>query len=226
MNNMNDETLLEEVGENLLEENDNNAEAGSAAKQNQLLEQLQKELEAAKKQREEMEKKTKELEAERRKVEAERMAETEKKRKEETEKKNREKEAKRKKAEAERMRVSAIEAKKKEAQQRQMEEEKRKKKERQKKIVRMIVPFLPIFIHFAFLLWMALDFSNAVKSVFFWLGVIVSGLISYFCASIASDDNNNEAPFNILMGGWGLFVLYAIIKGFMYLYEILPDHLF
>ena len=60
---MNDETLLEEVGDNLLEENGNSAEAGSAAKQNQLLEQLQKELEAAKKQREEMEKKTKELKA-------------------------------------------------------------------------------------------------------------------------------------------------------------------
>ena len=58
---MNDETLLEEIGENLLEENANNAEAGSAAKQSQLLEQLQKELETSRKQREEMEKKLKEL---------------------------------------------------------------------------------------------------------------------------------------------------------------------
>ena len=60
---MNDETLLEEIGENLLEENGNNAEAGNTAKQSQLLEQLQKELEAARKQREEMEKKLKEFEA-------------------------------------------------------------------------------------------------------------------------------------------------------------------
>ena len=83
---MNEETLLEEVGGNLLEENGNNAEAGNAAKQNQLLEQLQKELEAARKQREEMEKKLKEFEA-RQKAdeEAKRKAEEEAKRKAEEE---------------------------------------------------------------------------------------------------------------------------------------------
>ena len=69
-----------------MEENGNNAEAGNAAKQNQLLEQLQKELEAARKQREEMEKKLKEFEA-RQKAdeEAKRKAEEEAKRKAEEE---------------------------------------------------------------------------------------------------------------------------------------------
>lgn len=57
--------LLEETGDNLLEENSNTAESEKTARQKQLMEQLQKELEAAKKQREKMERRTQELEAER-----------------------------------------------------------------------------------------------------------------------------------------------------------------
>ena len=99
---MNDETLLEEIGENLLEENGNNAEAGNAAKQNQLLEQLQKELEAARKQREEMEKKLKEFEAKQKAdEEAKRKAEEEAKRAVDPEAKRKAEVAARRKAEEE-----------------------------------------------------------------------------------------------------------------------------
>lgn len=74
---MKDESLLEEIGDNLLEENSNPAESENTARQNQLIEQLQKELEAAKKQREEMERRIRELEAGQRKTgeETERKAE-------------------------------------------------------------------------------------------------------------------------------------------------------
>ena len=59
------ESLLEETGDNLLGGNNNPAESENTTRQKQLMEQLQKELEAAKKQREKMERRTQELEAER-----------------------------------------------------------------------------------------------------------------------------------------------------------------
>jgi surface protein len=71
------ESLLEETGDNLLEEKNNPAESENTTRQKQLMEQLQKELEAAKKQREEMERRIRELEAGQRKTgeETERKAE-------------------------------------------------------------------------------------------------------------------------------------------------------
>ena len=62
------ESLLEETGDNLLEEKNNPAESENTTRQKQLMEQLQKELEAAKKQREEMERRIRELEAGQRKT--------------------------------------------------------------------------------------------------------------------------------------------------------------
>ena len=73
---MKDESLLEEIGVSLLEETEDNllgeknnpAESENTTRQKQLIEQLQKELEAAQKQREEMERRIRELEAEQKKT--------------------------------------------------------------------------------------------------------------------------------------------------------------
>jgi len=195
---MNDETLLEEVGGNLLEENGNNAEAGSAAKQNQLLEQLQKELEAAKKQREEMERRTQELEAERKKaVEARKQAE---KRAEEQQKR----------AEVER---GEREKRKKEAERSLSKEELEKRREKQIKNFFEIFKCVVVLIHLSFLLWISLDFYGAIKSPFFWVGVVVSSLWMTREEEYGYDKYyrkySHGLPGVLLSWGWGLFIIYV-----------------
>lgn len=185
------ESLLEETGDNLLEEKNNPAESENTTRQKQLMEQLQKELEAAKKQREEMERRTQELEAERKKAaEARKQAE---KRSEEQQKR----------AEAERR-----------------EREKRKKKAERslsKKELKKLFAYVVVLVHLSFLLWISLDFSSAIKSVFFWMGIVISGFLAYGVAARADDDYNDDKPFMLFIGGWCLFILYVIVKGLVYL---------
>ena len=185
-----------------MEENANNAEAGSAAKQSQLLEQLQKELEAAKKQREEMERRTQELEAERKKaVEARKQAE---KRSEEQ----------RKRAEAERR---EREKRQKEAERSLSKEELEKRRRKQKKNLTIFFAYVVVLVHLSFLLWISLDFSGAIKSVFFWMGIVISGFSAYHTALSAEDDYDGCKTYSFLLLGWGLFILYVVVKGITYL---------
>jgi pilus assembly protein TadC len=194
---MNDETLLEEIGENLLEEKNNPAESENTTRQKQLMEQLRKELEAAKKQREEMERRTQELEAERKKaVEARKQAE-----------KRAEEQLKR--AEAERR---EREKRKKEAERSLSKEELEKRRRKQKKNLTIFFAYVVVLVHLSFLLWISLDFSGAIKSVFFWMGIVISGFLAF---GVAEADDDKPGIFILL--GWGLFILYVLAKAVAYL---------
>lgn len=195
------ESLLEETGDNLLEEKNNPAESENTTRQKQLVEQLRKELMAAKKQREEMERRTQELEAERKKaVEARKQAE---KRAEEQ----------RKRAEAERR---EREKRKKEAERSLSKEELEKRRRKQKKNLTIFFAYVVVLVHLSFLLWISLDFSSAIKSVFFWMGIVISGFSAYLTAEGAEDDDVGK-PFIFLILGWCLLILYVLAKGVAYL---------
>ena len=194
------ENLLEETGDNLLEEKNNPAESENTTRQKQLMEQLQKELEAAKKQREEMERRTQELEAERKKaVEARKQAE---KRAEEQQKR----------AEAERR---EREKRKKEAERSLSKEELEKRREKQIKNFFEIFKCVVVLIHLSFLLWISLDFYGAIKSPFFWVGVVVSSLWMTREEEYGSDYDkyyrkySHGLPGVLLSWGWGLFIIYV-----------------
>ena len=197
------ESLLEETGDNLLEEKNNPAESENTTRQKQLMEQLQKELEAAQKQREEMERRTQELEAERKKAaEARKQAE---KRVEEQ----------RKRAEAELM---ERERRRKEAKQRLSKEELEAKRKKQIENLIKILCYALILVHLSFLVWISLDSSGAIKSVLFWMGIVISGFLAYFVAVGASDDHDDK-PGILFVVGWGIFILYALAKGIVYVFS-------
>ena len=203
------ENLLEETGDNLLEEKNNPAESEKTARQKQLMEQLQKELEAAKKQREEMERRTQELEAERKKAaEARKQAE---KRVEEQ----------RKRAEAERM---ERERRRKEAKQRLSKEELEAKREKQIKNLIKILTYALILVHLSFLVWISLDFSGAIKSVLFWMGIVISGFLAYGMAYCSNEYDDYPMPYFSLLASWGLFIsfviLYALAKGIVFVVSL------
>jgi cation transport ATPase len=151
---------------------------------------------------EEMERRTQELEAERKKaVEARKQAE---KRAEEQ----------RKRAEVER---GEREKRKKEAERSLSKEELEKRRRKQKQNLTIFFAYVVVLVHLSFLLWISLDFSGATKSVFFWMGIVISGFLAYGVAARADDDYNDDKPFMLFIGGWCLFILYVIVKGLVYL---------
>ena len=202
------DNLLEETGDNLLEEKNNPAESENTTRQKQLIEQLQKELEAAQKQREEMERRTQELEAERKKA-AEARKQVEKRVEEQ-----------RKRAEAERM---ERERRRKEAKQRLPKEELEAKRKKQIENLIKILCYALILVHLSFLVWISLDSSGAIKSVLFWMGIVISGFLACFMTSQADDRYNYELPLQLLFLGWALFIscviLYILAKGIVYVFS-------
>ena len=203
------ESLLEETGDNLLEEKNNPAESENTTRQKQLMEQLQKELEAAQKQREEMERRTQELEAERKKA-----AETRKQAEKRVEEQ-------RKRAEAERM---ERERSRKEAKQRLSKEELEAKRKKQIENLIMILNFALTLVHLSFLVWISLDFSGAIKSVLFWMGIVISGFLAYGMAYCSYEYDDYPMPYFSLLAIWGLFIsfviLYALAKGIVFVVSL------